>query len=264
MKHRLKKLRQRFKKRPRQRPIERPNPLPWFYRWRTNLIHTPLFVFITAFFGSISLLVSLVDKKGNAQHRIARIWARACVWNTASKLKIVGAENLLPNRAAVYASNHTSYMDVPVIFTAVPFQFRIMAWKALWPIPFIGWYLNRSGQLPIDTDNPRATISSMSAAAKVLRAGMPLFLFPEGGRTTDGGLRPFLPGAAYLAIRAQVPLVPMALSGVYDLMPIHSHHIYPGTLTVTIGQPIETAGMTLRQVDVLTARLREAIQALSV
>jgi 1-acyl-sn-glycerol-3-phosphate acyltransferase len=118
--------------------------------------------------------------------------------------------------------------------------------------------------LPIDTDNPRATISSMSAAAKVLRAGMPLFLFPEGGRTTDGGLRPFLPGAAYLAIRAQVPLVPMALSGVYDLMPIHSHHIYPGTLTVTIGQPIETAGMTLRQVDVLTARLREAIQALSV
>jgi len=253
-----KNLKPRFKKRPHQRP----DPLPWFYRWRSNLFQAPLFVLITALCGSLSLVVSLVDKKGNAQHRIARIWARACVWNTASKLKVVGAENLLGRRAAVYASNHTSYMDVPVIFASVPFQFRILAWKALWPIPFIGWYLNRSGQLPIDTDNPRATLSSLGTAAKVLRAGMPLFLFPEGGRTLDGSLQPFLPGAAYLAIRAQVPLVPIALSGVYDLMPIHTHHYYPVELTMSIGRPIETAGMTLHQVDELTALLRNAIENL--
>jgi len=240
----------------------RPNPLPRFYRWRTNLLQTPLLALITAVCGSISFLVSFVDKKGNAQHRIARIWARLCVWNSGSKLKVVGAQNLLGRTAAVYASNHTSYMDVPVIFAALPFQFRIMAWKALWPIPFIGWYLNRSGQLPIDTRNPRASISSMGAAAKILRSGMPLFLFPEGRRTLDGKLQPFQPGAAYLAIRAQVPLVPMALSGVYDLLPIHTHHLYPGELTVSIGPPIETAGMTMHQVDELTARLRAAIDAL--
>jgi 1-acyl-sn-glycerol-3-phosphate acyltransferase len=242
---------------------QRPNPLPWFYRWRTNLIQTPLLALITAFCGSLSLLVSLVDKKGNAQHRIAHIWARLCVWNSGSKLKVVGAENLLGRTAAVYASNHTSYMDVPVIFAALSFQFRILAWKALWPIPFIGWYLNRSGQLPIDTRNPHASIASMAAAAKVLRSGMPLFLFPEGRRTLDGKLQPFLPGAAYLAIRAQLPLVPIALSGVYDLLPIHTHHLYPGELTVSIGQPIETAGMTMKQVDELTARLRTAIDNLS-
>ena len=262
MKPRFKKLRQRFKKRPRQRPQQRPDPMPRLYRWRTNLIQTPLLALITAVCGSISFLVSFVDKKGNAQHRIARFWARACVWNSGSKLKVVGVENLLGRAAAVYASNHTSYMDVPVIFAAVPFQFRIIAWKVLWRIPFIGWYLNRSGQLPIDTRNPRASISSMAAASKVLRAGMPLFLFPEGGRTSDGALRPFLPGAAFLAIRSQVPLVPMALSGVYDLLPIHTHHFYPGELTVSIGQPIETAGMTMRQVDELTARLRSAIDSL--
>jgi 1-acyl-sn-glycerol-3-phosphate acyltransferase len=164
--------------------------------------------------------------------------------------------------AAVYASNHTSYMDVPVLFTALPFQFRILAWNALWPIPFIGWYLNRSGQLPIDTRNPHASRSSLGAAAKVLRSGMPLFLFPEGRRTLDGKLQPFLPGAAYLAIRAQLPLVPIALSGVYELMPIHTHHLYPGQLTVSIGQPIETAGMTMKQVDELTARLHAAIDTL--
>jgi 1-acyl-sn-glycerol-3-phosphate acyltransferase len=91
---------------------------------------------------------------------------------------------------------------------------------------------------------------------------MPLFVFPEGRRTPDGELGPFLSGAAFLAIRAQVPLVPLALSGVYELLPIHTHHFYPGKLTLKIGEPIATAGMTLRQTDELTTRLRNAIQEL--
>jgi 1-acyl-sn-glycerol-3-phosphate acyltransferase len=153
-------------------------------------------------------------------------------------------------------------MDTPVIFTALPFQFRILARQDLWSIPFIGWYLNRSGQMPVDTVNPRASLSSLGAAAKALRSGMPLFVFPEGRRTPDGDLGPFLSGAAYLAIRAQVPLVPIALSGVYELLPIHTHHFYPGELTLRIGPPMETAGMTVRQTDELTARLRSAVESL--
>jgi 1-acyl-sn-glycerol-3-phosphate acyltransferase len=241
---------------------QRPNPLPRLYRWRTNLLQTPLFGLITAAFGSLSLLVSVVDKKGNAQHRIARVWARACIWVSGSSLKVTGAENLGKYPVAVYACNHTSYMDVPVIFAALPFQFRILARKQLWSIPFIGWYLNRSEQMPIDTANPHATLSSLGAGARALRSGMSLFVFPEGGRTLDGHLKPFLSGAAYLAIRAQVPLVPLALGGVYELLPMHTHHFYPGELTLKIGEPIETVGMTLRQTDELTARLRDAIQGL--
>jgi len=241
---------------------QRPNPLPRFYRWRTNLLQTPLFAIITAAFGSLALLVSVVDKIGNAQHRIARIWARACVWASACRLTLTGAENMRKFPVAVYACNHTSYMDVPVIFAALPFQFRILARKQLWPIPFIGWYLNRSGQMPIDTANPHATLSSLGAGARALRSGMPLFVFPEGGRTPDGKLKPFLSGAAYLAVRAQVPLVPLALGGVFELLPMHTHHFYPGDLTLKIGEPIETVGMTIRQTDELTARLRDAIQEL--
>jgi 1-acyl-sn-glycerol-3-phosphate acyltransferase len=92
---------------------------------------------------------------------------------------------------------------------------------------------------------------------------MPLFVFPEGGRTPTGELRSLLSGAAYLAIRAQVPLVPIALSGVYDLLPIHTRHLYPGELTLTAGESITTTGMTIRQTDELTERLRLAIQKLS-
>jgi 1-acyl-sn-glycerol-3-phosphate acyltransferase len=237
----------------------RPNPLPWFYRWRTNLIQTPVLTLATVVCGSLALLVSLVDKSGRAQHRIAQAWARACVWISRSHVTVRGAERLLRHPVAVYAANHTSYMDTPVVFASLPFQFRILAKKELWPIAFIGWYLNRSGQIPIDTVNTHSTLSSLGTGAKALRAGMPLFVFPEGGRTQTGELQPFLSGAAYLAIRAQVPLVPIALDGVYDLLPIHTHHFYPGELTLSVGEPIETKGMTVRQTEELTARLRAAI-----
>ena len=155
-------------------------------------------------------------------------------------------------------------MDTPVIFGSLPFQFRILAKKDLWQWPMIGWYLGRSGQMPIDLANPHATLSSLGGAVKALRAGMPLFVFPEGGRTSDGELRPFQAGAAYLAIRAQVPIVPIALSGVYDLLPIHTKHFYPCTLTVRVGEPIETKGMNVRQNGELTERVRNAIEEMRI
>jgi 1-acyl-sn-glycerol-3-phosphate acyltransferase len=238
---------------------QRPNPMPRYYRWRSNVLQAPVLGLVTAVLGTIVLLVSFVDKGGRAQHRIARLWARGCLWAAWSRVKIIGAENLRRHKVAVYASNHTSYMDTPIIFASLPFQFRILAKKSLWDWPFIGWFLRRSGQMPIDTANPQATLSSLGGGVKALRSGMPLFVFPEGGRTPEGELQPFLAGAAYLAIRAQVPLVPMALSGGYDLLPMHTHHFYPSKLTLQVGEPIETKGMTVRQIDELTERLRGTI-----
>jgi 1-acyl-sn-glycerol-3-phosphate acyltransferase len=243
----------------RRRP---PDPLPRLYRWRSNLIQAPLFVLWTALCGSCSLFVSVFEKSGRRQHRIAQTWAHGCVVISASHLTVQGAENLRKYPVAVYAANHTSYMDTPVVFANLPFQFRILAKKELWTLPFIGWHLNRSGQIPIDSENPRATLSSLGAAAKALRDGMPLFVFPEGSRTPDGLMQEFLAGAAYLAIRAQVPVVPIALSGVYDLLPMHTHHFYPCNMTMTVGEPILTEGMTIRQMDELTQRLRTTIDAM--
>jgi 1-acyl-sn-glycerol-3-phosphate acyltransferase len=237
-----------------------PDPLPRLYRWRTNILQAPLFFIYTAACGSLSLFVSLFEKSGRIQHRIARIWARGGVKISGARLVVNGAENLRKVPVAVYAANHTSYMDTPVIFSTLPFQFRILAKKELWTMPFIGWHLNRSGQIPVDTVSSNSTVSSLGAAVRALRAGMPLFVFPEGARTPDGTTQPFLAGAAFLAIRAQVPLVPIALSGVYDLLPIHTRHFYPGEITLRVGEPISTAGMTLRQVEELNTRLRESIE----
>ena len=240
----------------------RPETLPRLDRWRTNLLQTPLFCLATVLCGSAALLVSLVDRKGRMQHRIARLWARTVLRIALARITVVGIEHLATQPVAVYASNHTSYMDIPAIFSALPFQFRILAKKELWKWPFIGWYLDRSGQMPIDTANPHETLASLGGAVKALRAGMPLVVFPEGGRTPTGELMPFQAGAAYMAIRAQTPLVPIALKGVYELLPIHTRHIYPGELTVHIGEAIETRGMSPRQSAELTERLRSAIEAM--
>ena len=237
----------------------RPNPVPWPQRLYSNFILAPPFLLTTVFFGSLTLIASLWDKSGRLQHRIARQWARTSVFFSGSRLQVFGLENI-PVETAVFAGNHTSYMDTPVVFASLPFQFRILAKKELWTMPFIGWHLNRSGQIPVDTVSSNSTVSSLGAAVRALRAGMPLFVFPEGARTPDGSTQPFLAGAAFLAIRAQVPLVPIALSGVYDLLPMHTRHFYPGEITLMVGEPISTTGMTLRQVEELNSRLREIIE----
>jgi 1-acyl-sn-glycerol-3-phosphate acyltransferase len=240
----------------------RPVRLDLWQRWSSNIFRLPPFFLATGFFGTLALIASVWAKTGRTQHRIAQLWARACVFVSGARLTVQGAENLGRCAVAVYAANHTSYMDTPVVFGTLPFQFRILAKKELWSMPFIGWYLNRSGQIAVDTDNPRATLSSLSAGVRALRAGMPLFVFPEGSRTPDGELKTFLAGAAFLAIRAQVPIVPIALSGVYELLPIHASHFYPCAVSLIAGEPIDTTGMTARQVDELTDRLRTEIARL--
>jgi 1-acyl-sn-glycerol-3-phosphate acyltransferase len=150
-------------------------------------------------------------------------------------------------------------MDTPAIFSALPFQFRIVARHNLWSIPFIGWHLSRSGQIPVNVGNPRASIASLSGGVKTLKSGMPLFIFPEGGRTATGHLKPFLNGPAFMAIRARVPIVPMALIGTHELLPQHTKTFFPVPVTLAVGQPIPTEGFSAQDVDSLTAALASRI-----
>ncbi len=228
----------------------------------SSIVRLPLFVAGTVLCGTASLLASLTEANGSRQHQIARVWARASLRFAGAPLHILGAENLQKHAVAVYTSNHLSYMDTPAIFAALPFQFRIVARHELWGVPFIGWHLNRSGQIPVNVSNPRASVASLSGGVKTLRAGMSLFLFPEGGRTQTGLPGPFLNGSAYMAIRAQVPIVPMALVGTHELLPIHTKTFYPVPVLLVVGEPILTSGMTPRDVEPLTTALHRAISAL--
>jgi 1-acyl-sn-glycerol-3-phosphate acyltransferase len=234
--------------------LPRPDPLPFANRIFGDLLQAPLFFGLTAFFGSLSLTASLFEKDGRLQHRIARAWAAVSMRIALSPVTLVGGENLLRHPVAVYAANHLSYMDTPVLFSSVPFQFRILARQSLWAIPFIGWHLNRSGQIPVDTENPKA--STLKAGVKALKAGMPLIVFPEGGRTKDGHLAPFMSGPAFMALQARVPIIPMAIVGTYELLPMHTRHFFPQRVKLVVGEPIDTSTYTSRQIEELTERLK--------
>src|ERR1700689_5286327 len=236
---------------PAQPPLSLTSPLS------SNLGRTPLFFFLTGFFGCVSLAASCVEKDGRWQHTIARQWARTSLWAAGAPVIVIGRENLVP--IAIYSSNHTSFMDTPLVLSSLPFQFRILAKQSLWRWPFIGWHLKRSGQIPVDEESGSGSIAGLNRAIRVLKSGMPLFIFPEGGRTKDGEIQPFMKGPAYMAIRGRVPLVPMALIGTYELLPIHTHHFRPRPIKLVIGKPIDSSGYTIRQVDELTARLRNEI-----
>lgn len=225
-------------------------------RLSSNLLRTPLFFLFTGIYGSLSLAASIFEKDGYMQHKIARQWARTCLRIVGAPLTVVGREHLLP--LALYASNHTSFMDTPVIFSSLPFQFRILAKQSLWRWPFIGWHLRRSGQIPVD-DDAGGSVAGLNHAIRVLKTGMPIFIFPEGGRTRDGSVQPFMRGPAYIAIRGRVPIVPMALIGTYELLPMHTSHFRPRPVKLVIGEPIDPTGYTIRQTEELTARLRAEI-----
>jgi 1-acyl-sn-glycerol-3-phosphate acyltransferase len=149
-----------------------------------------------------------------------------------------------------------------VIYVNLPFQFRIAFKKELLAYPVVGWQLKRSGQICIDQQNPSHSISSIRAALKGLKAGLPLVIFPEGGRTPDGGIKPFLPGAFFLAIKAQVDIVPMALVGTYELLPMDTYHIKCRPLEMRVGEPIPTAGLTLRDMEALSRKVQKAMEDL--
>jgi 1-acyl-sn-glycerol-3-phosphate acyltransferase len=232
---------------------------PFALRWLSYLLLVPLVGIATAGFGCISLFCGLWDKSGRQQHFIAHLWARTLLLISLSPVKIIGADKLRDHETAVYASNHLSYMDTPVLFARLPFQFRILAKQSLWKIPFIGWYLNHSGQVPVDTNSPRSLIASLNRGVATLKSGLPLVLFPEGGRAATGHLQSMMSGCAYMAIKAQVPLIPLTLIGTYELLPIHVYALHPRPLLIVVGNPIPTTGLTTRDADALTQRLYESI-----
>ena len=171
-------------------------------RLASYLLRDPLIWLYTLVLGTASLFSSFFDRSGRIQHSLARLWSRLILLTTGSPFTISGADRLDLSQPAIYAANHSSALDIPVLYVGLPFQFRILAKLELFRLPILGSHLKRSGQIPIDRTDARASLRSLSAASQTVKSGMPLVVFPEGGRSTDGHLQPFLGGTFYVAIKA--------------------------------------------------------------
>jgi 1-acyl-sn-glycerol-3-phosphate acyltransferase len=231
-------------------------------RLRSYFIFDPLIWLYTVVLGTISIPVSLFGDKGRILHRFARFWSWLIMKTIQSPVRVMGLQKINTSKVHVYAVSHASALDIPVLYVNLPFQFRILFKKELLSYPIIGWHLKRSGQVCIDQQKPSRSIAHIRSAVKSLQAGMPLVIFPEGGRTPDGEIKPFMPGAFYLAIKAQVDIVPIALIGTFELLPMNTYHIKSRLLEMRVGEPISTAGYDLRHMEELSAKVQRAMEQL--
>jgi len=229
---------------------------------RSYFILDPLIWFYTVIMGLLAVPGGLFDRSGARLHWFSYAWSWLIMKTIFSPVTVTGLDKIDTSKAHVYAANHASALDIPVLYVNLPFQFRIAFKKELLAYPVVGWQLKRSGQICIDQQNPSRSIGSIRSALKGLKEGMPLVIFPEGGRTPDGQIRPFLPGAFFLAIKAQVDIVPVALVGTYELLPMNTYHIKCRPLEMRVGEPIPTTGLTLRDMEALSAKVQKALEDL--
>lgn len=222
----------------------------------------PLICLLTAVMATVSLLASLFDGTGRWQHRVARRWARMVLWVSGVEVAVSGTEHLVPGATYVFCSNHLSLIDTPLVFGYLPWEFRVLAKQYVFDIPFLGWHMRRAGHFPV-RDDVRSSVRNIAEAARRVSEGMSLMIFPEGGRSPDGVLREFKAGAAYIAIKAGVPVVPMGITGTRQVLRRGSIIVRPGRVALRIGSPVPTSGMTIRDAQALLAELRRRIAELT-
>jgi 1-acyl-sn-glycerol-3-phosphate acyltransferase len=229
---------------------------------RAFLLIDPLIVLVTVVMGAVSMLVSFFDRSGNASHRVARAYGHLVIWASGMRVRVEGLENIPRQGGCVIAPNHLSFTDTPLLMAHIPLQFRFLAKKGLFRVPFIGGHLRRAGHIAIPREDARGSLKAMSESARIVRErGVSVLVFPEGGRSR-GELQEFKEGAAYIALKAGVPLVPVAIRGTREVLPMGSLVVRPGKVVLRIGTPIPTTGLTLQDRSRLTAELRAKILAL--
>ena len=233
-----------------------------FYWWRTVLFLIPAIGVYTIVLGTMSLASAFVEKSGRFAHWCARTWSRLILTTSRVRVTVEGLERLTPGRTYVFVANHQSLFDIPILFSSLPYQLRIMAKASLGSLPFIGWHLHRTGHLLVDRKRPdRAKIFRW--ASRLTSRGLCLIVFPEGTRSVDGRVGKFKTGSFLLALEAGLPIVPLSIVGSRHVMLRGRVAAYPGRVTLVVHDPIETpkhAGGDARELADTARRLAEAVR----
>jgi 1-acyl-sn-glycerol-3-phosphate acyltransferase len=228
-----------------------------YHWWRTVLFLIPAISLYTVVLGAASLLSSVVDRRGDFGHTCARAWSWLILKTTGVTVRVTGLERLDPSRSYIFAANHQSIYDIPILFASLPFQVRIIAKESLGRIPFMGWHLRRTGHVLVDRAKPGAGI--MKKMAQLVRERHSLLVFPEGTRSIDGTVARFKRGSFLIALEAGLPVVPISIQGSRHVMFRGRLMVCPGTVTVTVHQPIGTSGVPRDAVRDFSARVHDVV-----
>jgi 1-acyl-sn-glycerol-3-phosphate acyltransferase len=232
--------------------------LPPYHWWRTVFFLIPAIGVYTVVLGTISLLSTVVDRGGDFGHRCARAWAWLILRTTGVRVEVRGLDHLDLHNSYVFASNHQSIYDIPIVFSSLPLQLRIIAKASLASFPFLGWHLQRTGHLLVDRTNPGAGI--LKKMARLVGGARSLIVFPEGTRSPDGCVGRFKGGTFLLAIDGKLPIVPVSIARSRYVMMKGRLMTCPGDVTLTVHAPIPTTGVTREQARELAERVRAIVR----
>jgi 1-acyl-sn-glycerol-3-phosphate acyltransferase len=217
------------------------------------LVGTP-FVALALMIGSPAML-----------YRVGQRGVQFGLWLSGIRYQIHGAEHIQRHRAAVYAVNHASNVEPPILFVSLRDLFprlRILYKAELRKLPVLTSAFDLAGFVPLERANRDQSLPAIERAAQALREGNSFLIFPEGTRSRTGELLPFKKGGFIMAIKAQAPVVPVAISGARAAMRKGSPIIYPVTVRVRFGEPIETAGLVIEDRDQLMTAVRPKVEAM--
>ena len=176
------------------------------------------------------------------------------------RYRVRGREHIPKNRAVVFCSNHESNVDPPVLFQALHKRLHVLFKAELTKLPILGAVMVAGGFVPVERDRREASMASIDRAAESIRSGNSFLIFPEGTRSRTSELLPFKKGGFIMAIKAQAPIVPVAVSGGRSAMQKGSWFVRPVMVDVRIGEPVETSGFALDDRDELIEIVRERIE----
>jgi 1-acyl-sn-glycerol-3-phosphate acyltransferase len=202
---------------------------------------------------------SLLDRSGHWPSFFQRVWANWLLRTNGIHLQLEGIDKLGKDRSYILVSNHASILDIPGIVSAAPFPVRFIAKKSLIWFPVFGWFLYFADHILIDRESAQSALKSLKRAASLLKAGISIIVFPEGTRTSDGEVKDFKRGAFLLAQHSKFPVVPVSISGTYDMLPRQGWCFWPGTMHMRMGEPIPIRDLSLQESRNLMGRVREII-----
>ena len=237
--------------------------IPPYHWWRTVFFLIPAISVYTVVLGALSIFSSVFDRRGRVAHACARAWSRLILKTTGVGVTVEGLERVTAGATYIFVANHQSHYDTPVIFSALPFQLRIIAKESLASFPVLGWHLKRGGHLFVDRRHPdRAGILKRWRA--LVADGLSLIIYAEGTRSPDGHVARFKAGSFLLAIEAGLPVVPLSVVGTRSIMPKNRLRTEPGCVVLIVHDPIQPPELdapTVQDAKVLARRVRDVVAA---
>jgi len=216
-------------------------------------------VLVTGFFAVVVILISFISRNGDTTHKVARIWAKCILVASGVKVTVKGLPNIDPAGSYIYMSNHLSNFDIPILMSYLPVQFRWLAKAELFRIPLFGYAMKRAGYISIDRSDRKSAIQSLNKAAKIIRNGVSVVIFPEGTRSQNNNIQPFKKGGFFLAIDSGVHIVPIIIHAAWSIMPKKQFLVKPGNVVLEITSPIESSDYTRETRDDLMEKIRNVI-----